>query len=247
MMRGIFFDLYGTLLVYGDMKKAWADWLHQFYFSLNNLGLTLSEEEFAKECDRLFWKAEPALAGQNFTVFEKRIKTFCNSLEIEISDESVAHVADLIAAKWQESISLDPAAIPVLKKLRSAGMILGLVSNFDHPRHVRKHLSEYGLYNLFETIIISGEAGVKKPDPDIFRPALSATGLLPDEVVYVGDSEVDVEAAVAAGIMPILISRQDSRGDHSDICQARGSYEIISDLKEILSLFQAVFQQRSTE
>ncbi len=246
-MRGIFFDLYGTLLVYGDMKKAWADWLHQFYFSLNNLGLTLSEEEFAKECDRLFWKAEPALAGQNFTVFEKRIKTFCNSLEIEISDESVAHVADLIAGKWQESISLDPAAIPVLKKLRSAGMILGLVSNFDHPRHVRKHLSEYGLYNLFETIIISGEAGVKKPDPDIFRPALSATGLLPDEVVYVGDSEVDVEAAVAAGIMPILISRQDSRGDHSDICQARGSYEIISDLKEILSLFQAVFQQRSTE
>ena len=237
MIRGVFFDLYGTLLVYGDMKKAWADWLHQFYISLNNLGLTLSEEEFAKECDRLFWKADPALAGQNFTVFEKRIKTFCNSLGIEAGHESVTSIADLIAGKWQKSISLDPDAIPVLKKLRSAGMILGLVSNFDHPRHVRKHLSEYGLDNLFETIIISGEAGVKKPDPDIFRPALSATGLQPDEVVYVGDSKVDIEAAVAAGILPILISMQDSRGDHSDICQDRGSYEIISDLKEILSLF----------
>ena len=62
MIRGVFFDLYGTLFVYGDMKKAWADWLHQFYISLDDLGLTLSEDEFAKECERLFWKAEPALS-----------------------------------------------------------------------------------------------------------------------------------------------------------------------------------------
>jgi FMN phosphatase YigB (HAD superfamily) len=26
-IRGVFFDLYGTLLRYGDMKSAWADWL----------------------------------------------------------------------------------------------------------------------------------------------------------------------------------------------------------------------------
>ena len=232
-MRGVFFDLYGTLLVYGDMKKAWADWLHQFYVSLCNFGLTLSEEEFSKECERLFWKAEPALADQDLTIFEKRIKSFCTSLEIAVCDESVASIADLIAGKWQESISLDPDAIPVLKKLRSSGMILGLVSNFDHPRHVRRYLSEYGLFNMFETIIISGEAGVKKPDPGIFSPALSATGLMPDEVAYIGDSEVDVEAAIAAGMMPVLIRRQDT-----DICGARGSYETISDLREILLLFE---------
>ena len=26
-IRGVFFDLYGTFLRYGDMKSAWADWL----------------------------------------------------------------------------------------------------------------------------------------------------------------------------------------------------------------------------
>ena len=105
---------------------------------------------------------------------------------------------------------------------------------------------------LFETIIISGEVGVKKPDPDIFKPALSATGLKPDEVVYVGDVDVDVEAANAAGIMPLLIKRQDKGTDKncldidndspkakiSDISQNRSQYETISDLREILSLLQ---------
>jgi hypothetical protein len=30
-VQGFFFDLYGTLLIYGNMKKAWSDWLTAFY------------------------------------------------------------------------------------------------------------------------------------------------------------------------------------------------------------------------
>ncbi len=252
MIHGVFFDLYGTLFVYGDMKKAWADWLHQFYILLHDLGLTLSEEEFSKECERLFWKAEPSPAKQNLTIFEKRIKSFCASIEIVVSDESVASVADLIAGKWQESIELDQDAVPVLKELKEEGKILGLVSNFDHPRHVRKYLSEYGLDHLFETIIISGEAGVKKPDPVIFRPALSATGLTSGEVAYVGDADMDVEAANAAGMMSILIKRQDKNidkycldidndspnGKRTDISQTGRQCETISSLRELFHLIR---------
>lgn len=247
-IRGIFFDLYGTLFIYGDMKKAWADWLHHFYVSLADLGLTLSEEEFAKECERFFGRIEPALPEQNLTVFEKRIMALCTSLEIEVCDCDVASIADLIAGKWQESIEPDQDAVPVLKELKEEGKILGLVSNFDHPRHVRKYLSMYGLSCLFETIVISGEVGVKKPDPDIFKPALAATGLMPDEVVYVGDADMDVEAANAAGMMPVLIKRQDTdkkaldtdspNARISDIIQTGTQYETISSLREIFSLLQ---------
>lgn len=246
-IRGVFFDLYGTLLVYGDMKKAWADWLHQFYISVTDLGLTLSEEEFAKKCDRFFGKAEPSPAGQNLTVFEKRIKSFCNSLEIEVCDKDVTAIADLTAGKWQESIELDQDAVPVLKELKKS-KVIGLVSNFDHPPHVRRYLSEYGLNHLFETIVISGEVGVKKPDPDIFKPAFEATGLMPCEVVYVGDADVDIDAANAAGMIPLLIKRQNTDRNSldidndspdariSDISQTGRQCETISSLRELLRL-----------
>ncbi|RKX27296.1 MAG: hypothetical protein DRP45_01405 [Candidatus Zixiibacteriota bacterium] len=247
MIRGIFFDLYGTLFIYGDMKKAWADWLHYFHISLREHGLTLSKEDFSKECDRFFGKDEPALTEQNLTVFEKRIKSLCSSLQIKTSDSDISSIADLIAGKWQEEITLDQDAIPVLRELKE-GKKLGLVSNFDHPRHVRKYLSQYGLDHLFETVIISGEVGVKKPDPDIFTPALSATGLTPSEVTYVGDTDEDVEAANAAGMMSILIKRRDKdtdencldfendsrNGTKSDNSQSRKQCKTISTLREIL-------------
>jgi len=51
---------------------------------------------------------------------------------------------------------------------------------------------------------------VKKPDPRIFHIALERTGLEPNEVVYVGDTDEDMLGAHAACIQPILIAR-DSR------------------------------------
>jgi HAD superfamily hydrolase (TIGR01509 family) len=209
MIRGIFFDLYGTLFLYSNMKKAWADWLHCFHVSLKEYGLTLSKEDFSKACDRFFGKDEPASPEHNLTVFEKRIKSLCYSLEIKLSDGDIGVVADLIADKWQEQVKLDKDAIPVLRKLKES-KILGLVSNFDHPRHIRKYLSHYELDDFFEAVAISGDVGVRKPNPDIFKPVLSATGLTSSEVAYVGDTNEDIEAANAAGMMPILINRQDT-------------------------------------
>ena len=44
--KGIFFDFYGTLVIYNDNTKAWADWISTFYNCLQNYGLGLSEESF---------------------------------------------------------------------------------------------------------------------------------------------------------------------------------------------------------
>ena len=151
-----------THFVYGDMKKAWADWLHNFHESLQAYGLSLSKEDFSKECDRFFGKDEPISSEENLTVFERCIKSLCSALELEICNEDIKAIADFIAGKWQEQIELDQDAIPALTKLKEV-KILGLVSNFDHPPHVRKYLSHYGLDNFFSTVIISGDVGLKKP------------------------------------------------------------------------------------
>jgi putative hydrolase of the HAD superfamily len=211
-IQGIFFDLYGTLLVYGNMKQAWTDWLSTFYDLLNKQGLNMPKDTFSQECDGFFSTAEPADNEDNLTALERRIDSLCVRLTHELGKAELSHIADTIAEAWQKHIFIDPEAVPVLTALKQNKKI-GLVSNFDHPPHVRRILSNSGLVNFFDTIIISSEVGVKKPDPAIFSFALEQTGISQDEAVYVGDTDEDVAGAIAAGIHPIFIARPVNRTD----------------------------------
>ncbi len=89
---------------------------------------------------------------------------------------------------------------------------------------------------------------MKKPNPIIFEPTLDTTGLTPAEVAYVGDTDEDIEAANAAGMMPILINRRDrdtdrncldfeddsENGTKEDCSRNRKQGKTISTLRELL-------------
>ncbi|MBD3370031.1 HAD-IA family hydrolase [Candidatus Fermentibacteria bacterium] len=214
MIKAVFFDLFGTLFVYGDMKQAWCDWLHFFYESMKGCGLMMQKEDFSKACDLFFGKDEPEMIDAEMTVFEGRIKALSTDLGLDISKNDVTSIADLIVGKWQEQISIDSDAIPTIQQLKR-DKIIGLVSNFDHPPHVRRCLSKYGMDSLFDTVVISGEVGVKKPNSRIFKPALKKTNLNAGEVAYVGDTQEDIMAAETAGMVPILIERKDKRTNNA--------------------------------
>jgi putative hydrolase of the HAD superfamily len=212
-IQGIFFDLYGTLLVYGNMKKAWSDWLSTFYHLLKKQGLNLSEKSFSQECDGFFSAPAPTSNEDHLTVLERRIQHLCLKLNYQLPTEKLSHIAGTIADAWQNHISIDPAAMPVLNALKRKKKTVGLVSNFDHPPHVRRILSDNGLENIFDTTIISSEVGVKKPDPAIFALALHQTGISAADAVYVGDTQADVAGAIAARIHPVFIKRPVNRTD----------------------------------
>ena len=248
-VKGIFFDLYGTLLVYGNMKQAWSDWLSAFYDLLKARGLNLPKDAFALECDGFFGKAAPVEDENDLTELERRIKTLAKRLNLELDDTQLRTIADTIASAWQTHISIDPATVPVLKNLKQNKKI-GLVSNFDHPQHVRHVLAQYGINTFFDTIVISSEVGAKKPDPAIFSFALDQTGLLNNEVIYVGDTDDDVAGAIAAGIQPIFIARPinstdsaaldyqaDNRSKKSpDHFSLKNEAKVIKSLQEILKI-----------
>ena len=249
-IQGIYFDLYGTLLVYGNMKKAWSDWLSTFYHLLKKQGLNMSAESFSQKCDGFFSSTVPAGNEDHLTDLERRIQRLCRILNHELPKEELSNIADTIADAWQKHISIDPEAMPVLKALKQSKKKVGLVSNFDHPPHVRRILSHNGLKKIFDTTIISSEVGVKKPDPAIFELALHQTGILAADAVYVGDTEADVAGAIAAGIHPIFIARAVNRTD-SDALDFQVAYPdenlseyrsweneatIISSLQEVLDI-----------
>ncbi|MBN1762662.1 MAG: HAD family hydrolase [Methanomicrobia archaeon] len=205
-IKGIFFDLYGTLLMYGDLRTAWIEWQRSFYERLQDCGLTMSETSFALHCDDFFERPEPQFPEDYLTVLERRIKALGIKLGLTLSTNELEKTAVAIVNAWQQYVSLDPDTLPVLHALK-AQKSLALISNFDHPPYVHSLLSALGLTDCFDSIVISGDVGVKKPDPRIFSFALQQTQLQPHEVVYVGDSTVDVQGARAACMCPIRIQR----------------------------------------
>jgi len=97
-------------------------------------------------------------------------------------------------------------ARPALGQLHTLGLRLAVVSNWDVS--LGDVLGRLGLSQWLDGVVTSAAAGVGKPDPGIFERGLTAVGAGPHEALHVGDSlREDVEGARAAGIEPVLVSR----------------------------------------
>lgn len=97
---------------------------------------------------------------------------------------------------------------PVLERLRDAGLVMGVVSNFEE--WLERLLQELGVRSFFQVSVISGVEGYQKPDPRIFKLAMSRARVAPERSVYVGDDpEFDVRPALELGMFPVLIDRRD--------------------------------------
>src|SRR5207245_2631539 len=125
------------------------------------------------------------------TPAEQRLNAVCEEAGRRLPKASLHDLYTEAARVWQRHITLDPEAEAVLGAFQSRGKSLALITNFGHAPHVRGVLSAVGLAGYFECLVISGEVGVKKPDPKIFSFALEHTRLKPQEVVFVGDASED--------------------------------------------------------
>lgn len=98
-----------------------------------------------------------------------------------------------------------PEGLPeALDRVRAAGMLLGVVSNSEG--RLVQVLDRVGLSPRLHVVLDSALEGVHKPDPEIFRRALSRLGVEPARALFAGDiPDVDLGGAAAAGIAAVLI------------------------------------------
>lgn len=101
----------------------------------------------------------------------------------------------LLAGKCE--YSLVPDVLQVLVELKKKSYPLGIVSN-NHPE-IREVLREHGLNDFFDTIVISEEVQLYKPDPKIIELACGQIGVPCEQTVYVGDHPFDILCAHEAG------------------------------------------------
>lgn len=122
--------------------------------------------------------------------------------------------------------------LPLLKELRSKGIATAVVSN----------KADYGVQALcrdyFEGLFdyaVGEKAGVRrKPYPDSVFEVLKQFGTDKEDAVYIGDSEVDYETSVNAG-MDVIMVAWGFRDE--DFIRARGARCIVHEPKEILAFF----------
>jgi putative hydrolase of the HAD superfamily len=86
----------------------------------------------------------------------------------------------------------------VLRKARAAGIRTCLLSNSWGNTYPRELFAE-----LFDGVVISGEVGLRKPDPEIFQHALELLGLPPQDCAFIDDIEHNVRAAERLGIVGV--------------------------------------------
>ena len=94
----------------------------------------------------------------------------------------------------------ETAVIEAVRAARAAGVRTGLLSNSWGPeRYDREQLAE-----LFDAWVISGEVGLRKPDPAIYELAAERLGLPAALIVFVDDLPGNLKPARALGMTTIL-------------------------------------------
>jgi putative hydrolase of the HAD superfamily len=100
----------------------------------------------------------------------------------------------------------DLAMYDTIRALRGAGFSTALLSNSwgceEYPRA--------DFPDLFDTVVLSGEVGMRKPEEGIFLHTAETLGLTPQECVFIDDIEANVRAAEAVGMTGLHHREPDS-------------------------------------
>ncbi len=206
VVEALFFDLYGTLTVRVPEAPSGPGTGRVMIETVSDLGVDATALNPDTVVEELWQFTGPVPDGEG-TPFEIRLAGFLNSrLRCDLFPPDLREVADAVCAEWERGYRVDPHAHTVLKRLGSL-FPLGLVSNFDHPPHVHRLIARSALRQHFATVVVSGDVGTQKPEPEILRIACDRINAAVERCAYVGDSIVDYRAAGGAGMSFLWIRR----------------------------------------
>jgi putative hydrolase of the HAD superfamily len=115
---------------------------------------------------------------------------------IGVRDDRTEGLVDRLFAGMQP----EEPMIEALRRARAAGLKTGLISNsWGRGRYDRNSFAE-----LFDGVVISGEVGLYKPQPEIFLLGAERVGLEPEACVFVDDLRENCAGAEAVGMTAVL-------------------------------------------
>jgi 2-haloacid dehalogenase len=182
-IKAIIFD-------FGNVLLEWNPrYVYQRYFSNDPEGM----EHFFKEVDFMNWNLQ-----------QDKGRPFAEG--VAILSQQFPHHSHLIQAyhdHWVESVGGSIAGtVRILKQLKQAGYSLYGLSNWSAETfpHARQ---KYDFLDLLDDIVISGEVGHIKPDPEIYQIMLGRIGKPAHECLFIDDSLTNINQAQKMGFVTI--------------------------------------------
>ena len=204
-ITAVLFDLDDTLFDHWACTRAALADLRERFAPLARVPVALVEGEHRRLLEALHLRV---LAGQ-MTVDGARVERF-RSLLVFAGGSSDADAAAAAAAAYRSAYLAHWRPVEGALELLTAlhGQVsTGVVTN-NVAAEQRQKIATCGFGPFLDTVVISEDAGVTKPDPRIFRLALERLGRPADEAAMIGDAwDTDIAGARAAGIRPIWFNR----------------------------------------
>jgi putative hydrolase of the HAD superfamily len=146
-------------------------------------------------------------AWARFERNELDVAGFCAAFEAEAS--ALGHRVDAVRVLEALRGELRPSMVAAVRRLRDAGLPLALLSNNVAPMERAGALGD--LLALFDAVVESSTEGVRKPEPEIYRRALTrlseAVGrpIEASDCAYLDDLGINLKPARALGMHTIKV------------------------------------------
>jgi len=200
MPKAVIFDLGDTVLE----EKSYN--MSSGYESISEyLSLNTSLEELNNAI------AQGQEGNREFKLLEWIDKNLCKK-----QNSMSAHEIELLL--WNETVELVrmDGLHKVLDFLFEQGIRVAAISNaIFSSKCIIKELAKHNLDSYFEFVISSADHGIRKPDTKIFKLALKALDLEPNEIWFIGDRwDADIVGSAEAGMTAVWFG---NRCDYQDV------------------------------
>ncbi|GGM28464.1 hypothetical protein GCM10011608_11560 [Micromonospora sonchi] len=154
------------------------------------------------------WR-HPAAAGTGgLQDLRRRVwRTALRSVGVTLDTSDLDRLVRTCVAAQLAMIAPDPELRSLLRELTDLAPVA--VCSNGHRSSVQRKLDKAALTEFVTAIICGPDIGLAKPDPGLFHACSRALNVDPARCLHIGDSwHADVQGALAAGMVPIWITRQ---------------------------------------
>lgn len=227
--KHIFFDLDRTLWDFDAAAEVAFERIYEKY-DLKSLGIPSAHEfhEVYHPLNEHLWE----LYRENKITKDDLNRTrFLKPLEnYGIHDVALAdHLSEDYVYWSPRIVRLVPGTMELLDYLKPKYHLHLITNGFQEVQHTK--LSGSGLEPYFETLTVSEEVGVKKPNPEIFQYALRKANATAEESLVIGDEmAVDIDGARAAGIDQVFFNPSGKKEEGERTFEVKSLLEIMGIL-----------------